>query len=645
MPHYTSDMRADKLNRIRKHRHALRFSSGALVCVWAAGIAAGATLPPAEPAPDVSELDQAYLVRVVRRAIAAAWTDQPAYSPGYVPETLESTFCRASVTLRRSGRLVGIGASPRRKGVEACLAAGRAAAADPRTKPDRTLEGLRKCTISIELIGEFQTLDTVLGDDGAIRAAVEPGVHGIGVKVGERELCLTPGDMISYGFMGLKGSLTTRRHPVYPPANWLRTRAPQLATTGQPVLPRQLRPFRFRVTHFWEPDPTKPPVRLYRGTQLIDAKAVTAETLDAAIESIGRYLHYRQNTNGLFSYEYRPATDEYAPVDKKLIDINAEMIRQAGALWALARYARWCGRPDVAEAATRGIRRFDELVMTFPGREDIMFLGRFGARNKLGLTALYSLALIEHSDDGQLDEVRKKFIAGMLMLQQSNGLFADVFPPATPSNDVESQMYYPGEALLAMARWHERVGGRDSPVPDVFAQAFEPYRKVFRNFPDPAFVPWQSQAFSVMARLTRNNEYAAFVFEMTDWLSEKQLSEENCPWPELRGGVAAYVPGRVGVSTAVYLEGFTDALALARQRGDRRRSTRYEAVVRAAARYVLQLMVRPEECYYIGTPKDAVGGIRTTLTNHRLRIDHVQHALFALIKSREVLFGKRGPRQ
>ena len=109
--------------------------------------------------------------------------------------------------------------------------------------------------------------------------------------------------------------------------------------------------------------------------------------------------------------------------------------------------------------------------------------------------------------------------------------------------------------------------------------------------------------------------------------------------------LAAYAPGRVGVSTAVYLEGFTDALALARQRGDRRRSTRYEAVVRAAARYVLQLMVRPEECYYIGTPKDAVGGIRTTLTNHRLRIDHVQHALFALIKSREVLFGKRGPRQ
>ena len=214
-----------------------------------------------------------------------------------------------------------------------------------------------------------------------------------------------------------------------------------------------------------------------------------------------------------------------------------------------------------------------------------------------------------------------------------------------PSNDVESQMYYPGEALLALVRWHERVGGRDSPVPAVFAQAFEPYRKVFRAFPDPAFVPWQSQAFAAMARLTRNSEYAAFVFEMTDWLSEKQLSEENCPWPELRGGVAAYAPGRVGVATAVYLEGFTDALALARQRGDRRRSTRYEAVVRAAARYVLQLMVRPEECYYIGTPKDAVGGIRTTLTNHRLRIDHVQHALFALIKSREVLFGKRGPRQ
>ena len=141
-----------------------------------------------------------------------------------------------------------------------------------------------------------------------------------------------------------------------------------------------------------------------------------------------------------------------------------------------------------------------------------------------------------------------------------------------------------------------------------------------------------------MAEKTKRKDFADFVFELSDWLAEKQLTSANCPWPELHGGIASYRPGRVGASTASYLEAFADALALARVVGDRDRATRYEQIVRLASRFVLQLQLRPEEAVFLRSPRDAVGGIRAGAALTQLRIDHSAHALVGLVKARRVLF-------
>ena len=129
--------------------------------------------------------------------------------------------------------------------------------------------------------------------------------------------------------------------------------------------------------------------------------------------------------------------------------------------------------------------------------------------------------------------------------------------------------------------------------------------------------------------------------ELADWLADKQLTRANCKWAEMWGGVAAYSEGRAGVATASYLEGFADALLLARSVGDVERARRYESLVRGAARFVMQLQVRSEEAYFMRSPQDAVGGIRTSPSLNLLRIDHGQHAIIGLIKARQVLFPER----
>ncbi|RME37346.1 MAG: hypothetical protein D6788_09690 [Planctomycetota bacterium] len=221
----------------------------------------------------------------------------------------------------------------------------------------------------------------------------------------------------------------------------------------------------------------------------------------------------------------------------------------------------------------------------------------------------------------------------MLTLQHRSGAFLTAF---TPEGSIEAQEYYPGEALLALAE-HYRLQP-DGRILDAFDRAFSFYRQYYEEHPSPAFVSWQAQAFALMARLTKRTDFARYVFALTDDLAEKQLTPGNCRWPELWGGVAAYAEGRAGVATAAYLEAFADALELARFLNDAERVERYEEVVRRAARFVMQLQVRPEEAYFIRSPQDAVGGIRTSLTLNLLRIDHCQHALVGLLKARRALF-------
>ena len=164
------------------------------------------------------------------------------------------------------------------------------------------------------------------------------------------------------------------------------------------------------------------------------------------------------------------------------------------------------------------------------------------------------------------------------------------------------------------------------------------YKDYFRSTRSPPFVPWQVQAFVLMAGHTKRQDYADYVFELTDWLAGMQLDSSNNPWPEMWGGIAGYGGGRAGVATAAYLEGFADALVFARSVGDKRRVRSYKRVVRQAARFVMQLQVRPEEAYYILSRQDTVGGIRTSPYLNLLRIDHCQHALVGLIKARQALF-------
>lgn len=565
-------------------------------------------------APRISEPHREFLTRIARRSLRDAHLGRDTYDPTFVPAVLESLTAEVVVRVRDRGflRAVGVGGpGPVTDAVrDAALAAYRTLDVDK----DAPIARLTKLLVEIEVLGPTQPVK-VEGDWTQWRAVdpfIEPGVHGMVLVGGRAQHRFCPTDIFTNDrvLADVLQSLAQNLH------------SDPSKIPGTPL-------YRFRTLHWYQAEAGADVVTLHRGLTIVPPDAVTARHLDESIEQLAEYMAYRQLDTGLFTYQYEPGKDQYSREDN--------LVRQVGATLGMALHARWSGRRASRAAADIGIRYHLQGLREIPEVENAAYIATADGHNKLGVTALLALALAEHPKPDQFASVREKLINGMLWLQRPSGMFVTAFPPA---EQINAQDYFPGEALLAMAR--EYTYEPTARILEAFDRAISFYRGYFRRAGSPAFMPWQVQAYVILARHTKRTDYNDYVFELTDLLAEKQLTPENCAWPEMWGGIASYQPGRAGVATAAYLEGFADALAHARALGDTERAARYERVVRAAARFVMQLQVRPEEAYFIRSPQDAVGGIRTGPALNLLRIDHCQHALIGLIKAREALFPSGG---
>lgn len=565
-------------------------------------------------APSIAPAHREYLTRVAQRTLRDRLVHGKTYEPEFVPEALSALTVEVVVRLRQSGYLVAAGAGGPADAARAARDAARAAAEQARERGAADEAALDRWLIEIEVVGEAEEfrVDGEWTAPRALDAHLEPGIDGLILLAPRKPARLCPTEFF------------TSDRTV---ADAVTELLPVLAADAKDAANTRL--LRFRTAHWYRAAGSDLIVSLERGLIPVPDAAVSAAGVRAAIDRLAEYMGYRQRSSGLFAYQYDAGRDRYGDED------NA--VRQAGATAALAMHARWSGREASRAAAELAIRHHLQGWTEVPGDAEAAYLATADGRNKLGVTALLTVALGEHPDAARYAEKRHRLVRGMLWRQRPSGMFLTAFPP---SGDLGAQDYFPGEALLAMAcaYGHEPSAA----ILDAFDRAMEFYPAYFDGAPSPAFVPWQVQAFARMAEYTKRKDYADFVFRLSDWLAGFQLDESNCAWPDLRGGIAAYQPGRAGIATASYLEGFADALRLARIVGDAERERKYERVVRRAARFVLQLQVKPEEAYFVRSPKDAVWGMRTAPALNLLRIDHSQHALVALMKTHDVLFG--GPR-
>jgi len=372
------------------------------------------------------------------------------------------------------------------------------------------------------------------------------------------------------------------------------------------------------------------------------ADEVTADRLDRAIRQIARYLQARQRDDGLFRYAYEPWSDR--DVD------SGPAIAQAGAAWALAAYGA-SSRDAAAKAAA--VRTIDALAKQLvPCDASGTRVERDGAArpkggvrrstpaylksprhaDRLGATAMLLLAATEIRPAKTCRPLRRRLAAAILACQNPTGMMRTNFATTRRAAPQDTD---PGLAMLAMARAYALDHNTD--LLAAVENGLGHYDKQFDIKPTVAMVPWFAAVHAQTAARDGDRRHAEVAFRMVDRLGRRQLTASTCDAPLMYGGIDPLGRGLAGITTALHMAAVADALSLARDLGDKQRAARYERMLRAGTRFVLQLQFRLEECYYVRSRLETIHGVRATPWDHLLTIENCQHALIALIKARALL--------
>jgi hypothetical protein len=364
-------------------------------------------------------------------------------------------------------------------------------------------------------------------------------------------------------------------------------------------------------------------VETYRGSPLVPTDLPAKKLTDKVISGVARWFMSNQDEDGALPYKYDPSADTYSSTDNP--------IRRFMASIAFNRMAQTLDRQDMKVAARKNLdfnlRRFYRIEN---GKGMITWQGSV----KLGSLALAALAIIESPfAEKWKDELSalRRTIDG---LWQPSGAFRTFLYPADRN---DNQNFYPGEALLFWA-----TSLQQKPDPDLLERALKSisyYRRYFWKDPNPAFVPWHTQAATLLFRLTGNSSLRDYVFEINDWLLPHQQwggSLDSDYWGRFYSPDKPY--GKPHASaTGVYLEGLVDALVLAREIGDEIRAESYDRAMQRGIRSMAQLQFHDEiDAYYVRRKERVIGAVRTESADNEIRIDNLQHGLMALLKYRDI---------
>jgi hypothetical protein len=358
---------------------------------------------------------------------------------------------------------------------------------------------------------------------------------------------------------------------------------------------------------------------LYRGNTVVPVPAVTPHLATQLREGLRSWLLTNQTRDGDLPYKYWPSRGEQAP--------SNNVLRQLLATVALFRQGRLARDQPATDAGLRHLHAVLDATYRPVGRGHAIVQD---GKAKLGAAAVAGLALLNgpgpERDGDALAGVRDAVLACF----RPDGRFRTFLLPESRN---DQQNFYPGEALLFLARYAGATG--DGRLVERCLASLRCYARWHRRARNPAFVPWHTMAAVALYDLTSQRWLADWMFEMSDWLLAMQQADQSLP-ADVRGRF--YRPDRPdfgpphAASTAVYLEGLAEAWRLAARCGEADRQARYAGALRLGLRALRQLQFVDEtDMYYVSQRGRVAGAVRTEVYDNTIRIDSVAHALLAVL--------------
>lgn len=511
---------------------------------------------------------------------------------------------RVRVGIWRAGDLLGRAEADGEDLSAAIRAAGSAAAA---AVAGDLREAARATVLDVEVITESESIEPE-GLSGLL-VAIEPGIHGLVLRDGDRAAGGWPAD----GLRGGRGG-----------ARWTKSLLKQVRPPGV-RLPPSADVTRFHTRQAVGPldapsDRPAPAVAMQGGTRVVPAERVTPLELVRAATLAGHWLATHQRKNGLFQYSYQERRRDWSRDDS--------IVRQAGCAWAVARLGRFSPDTGLVGPAAGAMQGIAARALKRGGPGNLTYLQAPGGPPRLGAIPLFLLAADEWGKQSPIDAgMRDRLAATLLAVQTRDGGFG------TQSRGFElegSETYYAGQISLALAR-RFAVTKRDR-YTEAGLKSVGYYRDWWADGnQDLSFVTWMVQACDAWHQLREDETARDFAFEMADWALQFQHPADH-PNP-LWAGAFERTPG---IGTAAYTEGIARALAIAKRVGDEDRVTRYDTSVRSALRFLLQLSMEDADLAFVAGPEHR-GAVRSSLRRRNLRCDNAQHFIMAAIGASGVL--------
>lgn len=473
--------------------------------------------------------------------------------------------------------------------------------------------------LKVDLLGSRGGLEH-FGDEGEAR--LDRSLEGLWLV--EADLILLPEELLSRRLVSTKGALEWRRLREY------------LAQTGRKALTPAKDPggagaayYRLSFDSFMEGEGEDGlPVQLYRGNDR--SPDLSPPGLLAAARLGGDYLLRHQKEDGSFGYSYEPKKETYND------DYN--LLRHAGTCYALVELFQASDDRRYLEASRRGLENLLAEHTRPPLKEDaeagFETVVSPGEEAKLGGAALAVLALVQYqkaSGDDRWAERATRLARFLLHQQEDSGYFQSKYFYGDADPEPFESIYYPGEAILALARLH----GVD-PRPEWLAAArrgADWLIDVRDGDKSTDMLPhdhWLLMGLNELYAATGEERYAAHAARIAEAIIKAQRT--SSPQPDWIGSF--YDPPR-STPTATRGEALVAMHRLAVRRGDDPRPY-LEALLRMAA-FQRRCQLTVENTLYLPRPDLSLGGFRRSLTNWEVRIDYVQHNLSALLGLRSIL--------
>jgi hypothetical protein len=331
-------------------------------------------------------------------------------------------------------------------------------------------------------------------------------------------------------------------------------------------------------------------------------------SFDVLIDRVANYIQVQTGTRAVPAYHLSLSSGEVIE--------TGSLTRSLFALGALGEAAKLYGRREWGETFRRGYEQC-YLGLRFGPEPGVVLQGRSEDRvASLDLLAFASLAEAGNGDPG---------------LRQVADYWLTWFQPdgsvAAPGAEIlqSQQVLLPGFIIYALAKYflHEKVKA----IPFNVEKSIEFYRDLFRRTQRWEITGWHPHAWSCVYEVSRCPDVLDFVFELADWVIERQLSD---------GSFLTTLATFPSFHTAYFAESIGSAWEVAGRMQMWTRYRKYGNAWRCALDFMRHLIVEPGDLFAMRAGESAIGAVRLDLCSFESRIDFAGHALNALLKKQAV---------